>query len=226
MTVKICAAITAITIRDMGEMIKKAERDGADLIEVRLDYMRGEYSLKEVRELAALPLIATNRPLREGGLFRDSEEKRVGILASAAGSDFEFIDIELSTEGSGGIVKMVKDAGAEVIISSHISNSTPSLSALNLIFKKELSTHADICKIVTSATAFRDNLTCLSFVEKAYKKANVLCFCMGELGVASRLLSPLLGGYFTYASVEKGKESASGQLTVAELRSFYEILGV
>ena len=226
MTVKICATITATTLCDMGKMIKKVERDGADLIEVRLDYLQEEYDLKDIRTLSALPLIATNRPLKEGGFFRSSEEERIGILLLAANLDFEFVDIELSIAASENLVKKIKEAGAEVIISSHISDSTPDLLTLNHFFKKALNTHADVCKLVTSATTFRDNITCLKFIGKAYKKANVVCFCMGELGVTSRLLSPLFGGYFTYASVEKGKESAPGQLTVAELRSFYQVLGV
>jgi len=47
---------------------------------------------------------------------------------------------------------------------------------------------------------------------------------MGPLGFASRVLCPLVGGDFTYASTEKGKESASGQITVRELRTLYETM--
>ncbi len=48
---------------------------------------------------------------------------------------------------------------------------------------------------------------------------------MGPLGFASRVLCPLVGGYFTYASIERGKESASGQITVRELKKLYEMVG-
>lgn len=225
MTVRICASIVASTMRDMERMMRRAERDGADFIEVRLDYIRGKYSLKEVRKLSTLPLIATNRHLMEGGLFEGSEEERFRLLSSAADLGFEFIDVELSTESSDERVKSLIDTGAQTIISAHIFDSTPNLSTLNSIFKKETSTHASVCKIVTSAKAFEDNLRCLKFVEKASQKANVICFCMGELGITSRLLSPLVGGYFTYASVQKGKEAAPGQLTISEMRRFYEVLG-
>jgi 3-dehydroquinate dehydratase len=34
----------------------------------------------------------------------------------------------------------------------------------------------------------------------------------------------LVGGDFIYASIEKGKESAPGQITVAELRRIYELV--
>jgi 3-dehydroquinate dehydratase len=44
---------------------------------------------------------------------------------------------------------------------------------------------------------------------------------MGPLGFASRILCPLFGGDFTYASIEAGKESASGQITAGDLRKIY-----
>jgi len=47
---------------------------------------------------------------------------------------------------------------------------------------------------------------------------------MGPLGLVSRILCPLIGGDFTYASMEKGKESASGQITVTELRKLYDMM--
>ena len=226
MTVQICASVIARTPRDMERMMKRAERVGADLIEVRMDYFREKYNLKDIRSFSSLPLIATNRPSREGGLFEGSEEERIQLLSSAVDSEFELIDIELSTEGAKEIVQRIRDAGIETIISSHILNSTPNLTTLNLTLKKEMNTNANICKIVTSAKEFQDNLRCLRFVETAAKKTNVTCFCMGELGKMSRLISPLFGGYLTYASVEKDKESAPGQLTITEMRKFYEIVGV
>jgi 3-dehydroquinate dehydratase len=49
---------------------------------------------------------------------------------------------------------------------------------------------------------------------------------MGELGRVSRLLSPLFGGYFTFASLERGSETAAGQMTIQEMKSAYELLGL
>jgi 3-dehydroquinate dehydratase len=48
---------------------------------------------------------------------------------------------------------------------------------------------------------------------------------MGELGKVSRLLSPLFGGFFTFASLEQGSETASGQMTIQEIKATYELLG-
>jgi 3-dehydroquinate dehydratase len=49
---------------------------------------------------------------------------------------------------------------------------------------------------------------------------------MGELGRVSRLLSPLFGGFFTFASLELGSETAAGQMTIQEMRAAYELLGL
>ncbi|MCJ7634554.1 type I 3-dehydroquinate dehydratase [Candidatus Bathyarchaeota archaeon] len=225
MTVKICATITGSTMREIVGMIKKAEKESADLIEIRIDYIQGKYSLHEVRKLSKLPLIATNRPLRENGFFTGSEEERIHNLLLAADSGFDFVDVELSTNDSGEIIKRMMDTGAKTIISSHIFGSTPHLLPLDRVLKKEMDTHANINKLVTFAKTFEDNLTILKFVEISSKKSNVVCFCMGELGMTSRLISPLIGGCFTYASIQKGKASAAGQLTLSEMRRFYSIFG-
>ena len=39
-------------------------------------------------------------------------------------------------------------------------------------------------------------------------------------------LSPFAGADFTYTSIEKGRESAPGQITVKELITIYEIMGI
>jgi 3-dehydroquinate dehydratase len=49
-------------------------------------------------------------------------------------------------------------------------------------------------------------------------------FAMGPSGITSRILSPLLGGYLTYASLGEGKESAPGQVTVSELTKIYRMM--
>ncbi len=51
-----------------------------------------------------------------------------------------------------------------------------------------------------------------------------MAFAMGTAGQISRVLCPLVGGYFTYASIAEGKEAAEGQVTAAELRNIYEML--
>jgi 3-dehydroquinate dehydratase len=39
-------------------------------------------------------------------------------------------------------------------------------------------------------------------------------------------VSPLFGGYFTFASLERGSETAAGQMTIQEMKTAYELLGL
>ena len=63
-----------------------------------------------------------------------------------------------------------------------------------------------------------DNLTVLKLIAEFSSTTKIVSFAMGTEGQFSRILCPLAGGYFTYASVGEGKESAEGQLTVNALK--------
>jgi len=91
------------------------------------------------------------------------------------------------------------------------------------LVKRQMDAGADICKVVTVARSFEDNLTVLRLI-KEFPEKRVVSLTMGDLGTPSRILCPLLGGDFTYASLARGKESAPGQMTVSELRKIYALL--
>jgi 3-dehydroquinate dehydratase len=46
------------------------------------------------------------------------------------------------------------------------------------------------------------------------------------LGRISRIMAPLLGSCFSYVSLEKGTESAPGQLAVEDIREVFRILNI
>ena len=108
-------------------------------------------------------------------------------------------------------------------MSSHYLTGTPTLSDLTGIVERQIDAGADICKVITTASQFQDNLTVLQLIA-AFPQSKIVSFAMGPLGSVSRILCPLIGGYFTYASIEEGKESASGQITVMDLRKIYEMV--
>jgi 3-dehydroquinate dehydratase type I len=110
-------------------------------------------------------------------------------------------------------------------VSFHKFNGSLSLSELNNILEREISSGAEVCKIITTAKQMEDNLTTLNFTSTASSKTKLVCFCMGELGKISRLLSPMFGGFFTFASLERGSETAAGQMTIQEMKSAYALLG-
>ena len=226
MTARVCVSILPRTIPEALCLIEKAEDSQADFIEVRLDF------LENTRELGALARhgktlkIATNMPASCQGKFSGTESERQRILLSAAKNDFAYVDVGLSTSKLENFVGEVKAAGAKPIVSFHDFSQSLSLPELNNILEREIACGADVCKIVTTAKQVEDNLTLLNFTSTACSKAKVVCFAMGELGKISRLLSPLFGGFFTFASLERGSETATGQMTIREMRTAYELLGL
>jgi 3-dehydroquinate dehydratase type I len=219
---KVCAVITGRDLNTVKTMIKRAENSKADLIEVRFDYASKPYLPNEIRKTTALPLIATNRPSPDDS--KQNLRERWRSLLSSAKEGFEYIDMELHTQDLKGKVKRVKKQGSKPIISYHNYTSMLPAASMSEILKEEVGAGAEICKIVGTACDTKDNLVPLNFLSRVSRKFNIVSFCMGKYGIASRLLSPLFGAYFTYASVSRGHESASGQLTVREMKKIYNLL--
>jgi 3-dehydroquinate dehydratase type I len=144
----------------------------------------------------------------------------------AARNGFEYVDIEVSTFKLKNITDSLSKMDVKPIVSFHDFNKTPSSSRLGSILKKEKANGADVCKIVTTARFAQDNLTILDFISRTSKDSKMVCFAMGELGKPSRLLSPVFGALFTIASLESERKTAHGQLTIQEMRSAYEALGL
>ncbi|MCS7125208.1 MAG: type I 3-dehydroquinate dehydratase [Candidatus Bathyarchaeota archaeon] len=223
---KICVSTMPKSHDEALRLIEKAEQHKADFIEVRLDQLGGFKSLRDIAECTQTPLIATVRTQECRGKFLGKEEKRVEILLNAASSGFKYVDIELGAPLLRKVVKDLFPLGVKPIISFHDFEKTPEKRELQQILKSEIEEGADICKIVTTAQSLQDNLTLLQFLRDENSKAKIVCFAMGSLGKLSRLLSPIYGGYFTIASLERGEETAAGQMTIEKMRTLYKILGV
>jgi 3-dehydroquinate dehydratase type I len=148
------------------------------------------------------------------------------MLLSAAESGFRYVDAEVSTPQLKDLVKEVKALGAKPIVSFHKFNGSLGIAEMNRVLEKEIASGAEVCKIVTTAKRIEDNLATLNFVATASSKTKLVCFCMGEHGKISRLLSPLFGGFFTFAALEHGSETAVGQMTIQEMKTAYKLLGI
>ena len=226
MTIKVCVSVPPKTVDEAFCLIEKAEAQHADLIEIRLDSLKNHDRIAEIPRCSKTPLIATNKSMEHHGKFCGSEDERQKILVDAARNGFEYVDVDLSTPNIGKLVGNLHKVGAKTIVSFHDFDWTPRLSQLNKILEVEIAWGAKVCKIVTTARNVEDNLTILDFVSKASKKAKLVCFAMGELGKPSRLLSPVFGAFFTFASLDEKRKTAKGQLTIQEMRRAYEVLGL
>jgi len=226
LTIQVCVSVPPKTVEEAFCLIEEAEAQHADLIEVRLDSLTNHDRIAEIPPCSNTPLIATNKSVEYHGRFSGSEDERQKILVDAAKNGFEYVDVDLFTLNIRGLIGDLREAGAKPVVSFHDFDLTLELSRLKLVLEEEIALGAEVCKIVTTATSFEDNLTTLNLVSEASKKAKIVCFAMGELGKPSRLLSPVFGAFFTFASIDEKRKTAKGQLTIQEMRKAYELLGI
>ncbi len=223
---RICVSILPKTEAEALRLIEQAEREGADLIEVRLDNLPNTTNLEELAKQGKTIKIATNKLAAKGGYFAGTEREQQQTLLDAAQSGFNYVDVDLSASNLENFVAGARANGAKIIVSHHDFNRTLKTAELAKILARELACGADVCKIVTTARKMEDNLALLNFTAAACKKADLVCFAMGAVGRVSRLLSPVFGGFLTFAALEHGGETAFGQMTIREMREAYRLLGV
>jgi 3-dehydroquinate dehydratase-1 len=213
---RICAAIVNKNL----EVIKRVE-PFVELFEIRIDLIGNGW--QELVKQLNKPWVACNRIADEGGKWDKSETERIEELLKAVELGASIVDIELGTRNLGEAIQPIKNK-TTCLLSFHDLEKTPPLVRMKDIVQQELDAGADICKVVTTAQRFEDNLAILQLITE-FPKIKIVSFAMGPLGFTSRVLCPLVGGDFTYASIEKGQESASGQITVSDLRKLYKMVG-
>jgi 3-dehydroquinate dehydratase I len=201
------------------EGIQKAQPE-VDLFELRLDILGDNW--RTVARGLTKPWIACNRSREEGGWGDFNTGIRIEALLEAGKAGASIIDFEYSSAGLVDIVSEIKQY-SQCLLSFHDLEATPPIETLIQIVEGQIKAGADICKVVTTAVKFEDNLTVLKLVAH-FEGIKVAAFAMGELGRTSRILSPLCGGYFTYACLKEGREAAAGQISVREMREIYRYL--
>ena len=212
---RICAVIVDNDLEVVNEV-----KPLVDLFEVRIDLI-GDGWQELVRQLSK-PWIACNRSADEGGNWRGSDAGRIEELLKAIALGADMIDIELRTRNLKQAVGLIKKR-AKCLLSFHELKGTPPLNEMKEIVQRQLEAGADVCKVVTTAQRFEDNLAVLQLITD-FPQTKIVSFAMGPLGCPSRILCPLIGGYFTYASIKAGEESASGQITIGDLKRIYEMV--
>jgi 3-dehydroquinate dehydratase type I len=220
---RICLPIVETSVEKALPAIEEANRL-ADLIELRMDYLR-EPELEPLLKVGEKPFVVTNRRKEEGGRYRGDEKKRLEIVRQALQLGVAYVDVEMKSKRSS-LLELIKNRrGTRLVLSFHDFERTLSSRALRGLCGRMMQYGADVIKIVTLAATFEDNLRILSLIPYArQRKREIVAFCMGEKGKMSRIFAPLMGAAWTYASSDRKRTSAPGQLTVGELKEIWERL--
>jgi 3-dehydroquinate dehydratase-1 len=190
-----------------------------DLLELRVDLFRKldiNYIQDQIKSRRALkiPLLLTVRNQKKEGASKDwSNDIKSQILKTAIPL-VDMVDIELSSPLLKEVMSQARHLKKKTIVSKHDFTHTP--LHLENIFKKALSTRADIIKIAVQANSMDDVLRMVEFTHR-HRKHLLITLSIGSLGKISRLLLPALGSLYTYTFLHK--PTAPGQIDAKTLKS-------
>ncbi|KAF2287934.1 hypothetical protein GH714_003324 [Hevea brasiliensis] len=221
----ICAPVIAESVDQMLTQMKKAQELGADLVEIRVDFLKNfspRQNLEVLIKQSPLPTLITYRPKWEGGEYDGQESKRQEALRLAIELGSDFVDVELKVaQGFFSSIQGKKPEKVKIIVSSHNYESTPSIEEIGELVARIQATGADIVKIATTALDITDNAR--MFHVLVHSQVPMIGLVMGERGLMSRILTAKYGGFLTFGSIEAGIVSAPGQPTIKDLLDLYNL---
>lgn len=205
----ICVTLAEITPETCLRVLK-----GIDFAEIRIDRI-AKADAKSIREIFSRHsrLIATCRPGRVG------PKKKYELLAAAILGGACFVDLELDWNAPlrAKLIKLARHAGCQVIISFHDYRRTPPRPDLERLIGRCFRAGADIAKIACLVRSKSDNARLLGLLDS---DRPLVVVGLGDLGKLTRVVAPLLGGRFTFASRGKGKEVVEGQIPETDLATY------
>jgi len=195
----------------------RAEQQGADLVELRVDLYEGDLvqQVKDAKAATSLPVIVTLRSAQEGGrFFGDADEWMAKVRPLIPFADY--VDVEQTFARH---APAIRDAGKKIIASHHTAQMVPLY--ILFVMERELRTYGDIPKIVVTPQTEADVIELLTFTQAANKP-----ICTGVMGGQfrhARAMLPLVGSEFVYCHM--GDTTAEGQYSVEEFVQLRKILG-
>ncbi len=197
---------------------------GGRFFEFRLDYLkRPERGLEAIRtfldEYPACDILATCRRRENHGFFSGLIEDQLRILRGAVLAGARAVDVEIESASKAKAEVAALGESADLIVSYHNFKNTPGLES---VLRRMTRLPATAYKVVTTATKPSDIHRVLSLA-KARTRTPMIVMAMGEAGFPSRVLAPIRGGLYTYASPAEAKGTAAGQISARQLRHLYRL---
>ena len=223
MTKRLCVCLTERTQQNCIDFVSGST---SDLIEHRMDFMKRIDDLKEIYSATDSPIIATCRSLELGGNFGGDETQRINHLLDAINNGASFVDIEIETEQE--LMKKIfseaSKSNCKVIISKHYTTNTPGFNDLLSLLEEMNKSGADIQKVVVTPQSISDCQSVLQLYNQENLETPLIAFAMGDIGKFTRVSALFLGAPFMYVSQDSGREAASGQISLSEMRAIMRSL--
>jgi 3-dehydroquinate dehydratase/shikimate dehydrogenase len=220
---RICAVVAEDSTARAIDALRQAS-EIADLVEVRLDYLRdfnfGNLdALGRLLEGKQIPVIITCRSISEGGKQRIDDAIRLPLLVEGARRYADFCDVEADSYAR--VAELSPDL-SKLIVSYHNFAETP--IELESVYDQITSLPAAVYKIVTKSASTEDSLSTFRLLARASADGRrLIALTMGETGLITRVLSPSRGGFLTYGALQGRGQTAPGQPTCDDLVAHYRV---
>jgi 3-dehydroquinate dehydratase/shikimate dehydrogenase len=222
--------IAAKNLNEAEEQIRTAVSVGAEIIELRTDFLvhlSVDLALQVInaaRQIApALPIIVTCRDYHQGGALRHSNQLRTDVLTATVRAGADFVDVEydnfLSRALSGKIsVAISTRTATRLILSTH--NFQTKFKNITKLYWEIVNVFTGcIPKLVYSAHHINDCFDILDLLHD--QKGDLIAFCMDEPGFITRILAKKLDAFVNFACINEKAATAPGQPTVRQLKNIY-----
>jgi 3-dehydroquinate dehydratase-1 len=192
---------------------------GADLLELRVDLFRRmdiasiEKQIK-LRRTLNIPLLLTVRNQKQEGASKNWPDAKKKAIIQAVLPLVDMVDIELSSPLLKETLAQARQLKKKTIVSKHDFDHTP--TNLENIFKKALSTRADMIKVAVKANSLEDVFRMIEFTRQ-HRKHPLITLSIGPKGTVSRLVLPAAGSLYAYTFLNK--PTAPGQIDAKTLKA-------
>jgi 3-dehydroquinate dehydratase/shikimate dehydrogenase len=217
---RVCISICAGTASDLTSKIENAELL-AEVVEARFDCLDGSEIEEALRVITGSPerysrfLLATLRPLEQGGSRAISIEERRSFWSNVGSSSFWGADLEED------IIADSQIHHRKVCSFHDFSDEAKDLDA---VYERMKATGAPILKIAVSCESVADAVPVWKLLEQAKADSReMIPIAMGEAGKWTRVLGPAHGAFMTYAALEGGSTTAPGQIPVSDLLDVFRV---
>jgi shikimate dehydrogenase/3-dehydroquinate dehydratase type I len=219
---KVAAVIRADNAAEAERQSRMALGKGADLVELRLDYVRdvGPSAIRKLANAVGNRAIATLRSPAQGGASVASSPQRTTILQEICRSRFAYVDLELETDRDdlGSLTRLASGHRTTVIVSHHFAQAAEVHRVSEAL--DACAAQGEVAKVAVPANDFEDAVQLVDLIRsRSNRPHRFVLIGMGTGGTVTRALADSLGQEIQYASW--GLSAAPGQLplrTAARLR--------
>lgn len=190
-----------------------ATAHGVEIVELRLDFIRRPVDIKRLMADRPCPVVMTCRRPEDGGRWMKSEEDRIAALRTAIVEGADYVDLEMDIAAS-----IPRYGATQRIVSYHNFDETP--DNLEDIHHEISQLDPDIIKIATMANNPLDNVKTLRLCRNSH--IPTIAFCMGDIGMPSRIMCLREGAPMTYATFSDDRSLAPGMLSYQQMMNDYD----